>query len=64
MLSKIETLFNLVCKHASFPIAFGGIEFILIITIFLTTYLKSWVFVVSIMTVRFMATNVLSFLKP
>jgi hypothetical protein len=54
MLSKIETFFNLTYKHVSLPITFGGIELILIVTIFLTTYLKSWVFVVSIITVRFM----------
>ncbi len=54
MLSKIETLFNLAYKHASFPIVFGDIEVILIVTIILTTYLKNWVLVVSIIIVRFM----------
>jgi hypothetical protein len=63
MLSKIESFFNLACKHASFLIVFGGIEFILIVTIFLPTYLKSWVFVVSIIIVRFMVDQCPFFFK-
>jgi hypothetical protein len=41
-------------KQASLPIAFGGIGFILITTIALTIYLRSWAFVASIIIVKFM----------
>ncbi len=43
-----------VSKQVFFLIIFGDIEFILIITIALTTYLKNWALVVSIIVVSFM----------
>jgi hypothetical protein len=44
----------LVHKQASLPITFDGVGLIPTFTIGLTTYLGSWAFVVSIMTMSFM----------
>jgi hypothetical protein len=44
----------LACKQAFLPITFSGIGLIFTTTITLTTYLRSWVFVVSIITTKFM----------
>ncbi len=41
-------------KPVSFPITFGGIELIPMVTIASLAYLKSWVFVASIIVLRFM----------
>jgi hypothetical protein len=45
---------HLVCKQASFPITFGGIELISTSIIAPIAYLRSWAFVASIIVVRFM----------
>ncbi len=44
----------LTCTEASLPIIFGGIELTLTSTIALTTYLRSWALVTSIIVIRFM----------
>ncbi len=44
----------LVHKQTSFPIIFGGIRFISITTIALTTYLRNWPFVTSIIAINVM----------
>ncbi len=44
----------LTCIQASLPIIFGGIELTLTSTIALTTYLRSWAFITSIIIIRFM----------
>jgi hypothetical protein len=51
-------------KQDSLPITFGAMELILTITIAPTTYLGSWVIIISVIDVRFWLINVLSFLKP
>jgi hypothetical protein len=50
-------------KQAYLPIAFGGIDFISITTIAPMLYLKSWAFVASIVTVRFMVDQCPLFLE-
>ncbi len=50
-------------KQTSFPITFGDIGHISTITITLTTYLRSWALVVSIIIVRFMVNQCPFFFK-
>jgi hypothetical protein len=47
----------LACKQISFLINFGGVRFLLITTIALTTYLRSWAFVASIIVIKFMVSQ-------
>jgi hypothetical protein len=53
----------LTCKQALNPIILGGIGFIPTSTFAPTTYLRSWTFVASIITIRFMVDKHSSFLK-
>jgi hypothetical protein len=50
-------------KQSSFTITFGGIGFISIATIILTTYLKSWALVILIIVIKFMVDNCFFLLK-
>jgi hypothetical protein len=50
-------------KQIFFPIIFGGIRFILMTTIALTTYLRSWALVTSIIAIRFMVDQCFFFLE-
>jgi len=60
---SFDSLGLLTHKQSSFTITFGGIGFIPIATITLTTYLKSWALVISIIIIKFMVDQCFIFLK-